>query len=86
MKEENKEVEHSPEYLERVELIRLDKELAEMRHKFKMEELMTERENTRIFHEKELEKIRIKSAEIRRSQERKEHQHFANDYVKGMGQ
>jgi hypothetical protein len=49
-----------------------EKELIELRHKYKVEELAIERENNRLFHERELEKIRIKSAEIFRSQVRKE--------------
>lgn len=78
----DKDKEHSPEFLERSELIRLDRENLELKHKFKMEELAFERENTKIFHEKELERIRIKSAEIRRSAERRENSDFARSYHK----
>lgn len=48
------------------------KELIELKHKYKIQELEYERESNRIFHEKELERIRIKSAEIRKQQERKQ--------------
>ncbi len=46
------------------------KELIELKHKYKMEELAYERENNKLFHENELTRIRIKSAEIKRTQER----------------
>lgn len=49
-----------------------EKQIVELKHKYKMQELEYERETNRLFHERELERIRIKSAEIRRSQERKE--------------
>ncbi len=49
----------------------LEKELVELKHKFKMEELKFMRENDRLHHERELERGRIKSAEIRKSQMRK---------------
>jgi len=39
-------------------------------HKFKIEELEYQRESNRLFHEREMERGRIKSAEIRRSQMR----------------
>ena len=70
---EVKEEKHSREYLERAELQAKDKEMLEIKHKNKMEELAYERENARLFHQQELEKIRIKSAEIRRSQERNQY-------------
>jgi hypothetical protein len=40
-------------------------------HKFKMEELEYQRESNRLFHEREMERGRIKSAEIRKMQMRK---------------
>lgn len=46
------------------------KDLIELRHKYKMEELAYERENAKLAHDLQLEVIRIKSAEIRRSQAR----------------
>jgi hypothetical protein len=49
----------------------LEKELIELRHKYKMEEFAEERRNVLYSHEKELEKIRIKSAEIKRGLEMK---------------
>ena len=42
------------------------------RHKFNMEELKFARESERIRHEHELERQRIKTAEIRKAQERKD--------------
>ena len=48
----------------------------EIRHKNRMEELVYERETNRIHHEQSLEKIRIKSAEIRKSQMRRDGEAF----------
>ena len=42
------------------------------KHKMKMEELAFMRESDRLHHEREKERQRIKSAEIRRMQERKD--------------
>lgn len=60
--------------------IELEKEVIELRHKYKMKELEYERETNRLFHEKELERIRIKSAEIKRTQQRKELQRMGEGY------
>lgn len=49
------------------EEIKLLDKLEDKKHKNKMEELTRELENARIFHDLELQRIRIKSAEIRRS-------------------
>lgn len=53
-------------YTERKKLIELERENIELKHKCKMEELATERENARLFHERELERGRIKRAEERK--------------------
>jgi len=53
-----------------MEEINLEK-IIELKHKYRMEELEFERENKRIAHELDLETIRIKAAEIKRSQERR---------------
>jgi hypothetical protein len=50
-----------------LEVLQLKLELEEKRHKNKMEELATELLNAKIIFDLELQKIRIKSAEIRRS-------------------
>jgi len=42
------------------------------KHDMKMEELKFKRESERIYHEHEMERGRIKSAEIRKMQMRKE--------------
>ena len=49
-----------------------------------MKELEYSRESSRMFHERELERIRIKSAEIRKSQERKIQEQYARDYSKNL--
>ena len=49
-----------------------EKEIIELKHKYKMEELEFERENSRRYHEQNLERMRIKTAEIRKSQMYKE--------------
>lgn len=55
------------------------KNIIELKHKYKMEELEAERKNIQLQHDLQLEVIRIKSAEIRRSQERKDFQRFSGD-------
>ena len=50
---------------------------AELLHKLRMEELKYVRETERLKHEWELERQRIKSAEIRKTYERKANQKFA---------
>lgn len=72
----------SENFIERKQLILLDRENMELKHKFKMKELAMERKNNMLFHEKELERIRIKSAEIRRQQERKGNLNFMQSYSK----
>ena len=49
-----------------------DKEFLELKHKYKMEELLTDRANIQLMHDLQLEVIRIKSAEIKRSQQRQD--------------
>lgn len=69
--------EQSREFKERTQLIKLQREadreklkgmreLEELKFNRKMEILRTERENTRLFHENELERGRIKRAEERK--------------------
>jgi len=58
------------------------KTLIELKHKYKMQELEYHRENDHIHHERELERGRIKSAEIRKAQERKSWQKFGEGYQK----
>lgn len=48
------------------------KELIELKHSYMMKELQYERESARRFHELALTRMRIKIAEIRKSQLRKE--------------
>lgn len=80
--EENKEFKeegHSREFLERKELVLLDRANIELKHKYKMEELEFDRESSRKFHEHQKEMQRIKSAEIQKSQQRREfnyHKHW----------
>lgn len=49
------------------EVINLRADLELKKHGYKMEQLKTELLNAKIIHDLELQKIRIKSAEIRRS-------------------
>lgn len=62
----------SKEFLERRELMRLQREADKEKHDWKMEELQYQRESEDRHHNHELERGRIKSAEIRKMQERKE--------------
>jgi len=61
----------SKEFSERRTLIELQEEMDCKKHQRKMLELEFMRESNRIFHEQELERNRIKSAEIRKTQMRK---------------
>lgn len=67
----------SQEFLERKELTDLDLKISKKKHEMKMEELKFARESDRLHHERELERGRIKSAEIRRTLRHKEEmRHF----------
>ena len=64
--------EDSRECKERKELIRLQRVADKERHGFKMEELKFIRESEATRHDLDLQRQRIKSAEIRRASERRE--------------
>lgn len=51
----------------RIKVMNLQAEVDAKKHGYKMEEFTRELENARILHDLELQRIRIKSAEIRRS-------------------
>jgi len=57
----------SQDFLERKKLIEMQKELEKYKHKLAMDELEFRRENDRKHHERELERGRIKSAEIKKT-------------------
>lgn len=61
----------SKEFEERKELMELQKNYDLEKHNFKMKELEFSRESDRLHHEREMERQRIKSAEIRKMQMRK---------------
>ncbi len=52
------------------------------RHKMTMKELSYRRESDKIRHDQELTRQRIKTAEIKRTQERKANRDFADGYHK----
>ena len=64
-------VSKSKEFLEKktIEKLKIDRE--NLMHKFRMEELQFGRDSEEIKHQHEMERQRIKSAEIRKMQERK---------------
>lgn len=64
-------VKESQEFKERKEILKMEKAHTLLRHDLKAKRLEFERENARLFHEQALTRERIKSAEIRKSQERK---------------
>lgn len=72
MKTENPKKDNSSEFVEKKELIALDSKAFEERHNMKMKELGYIRATERLKHDWEMERNRIKSAEIRKSQMRKE--------------
>jgi len=57
---------------EKEDLTKLQMKGDKERHKMKMLELEYQRESEKIHHDHEMERQRIKSAEIRKMQERKE--------------
>jgi len=57
---------------EKGDLTKLQMKADKERHKMKMMELEYQRESEKIHHDHEMERQRIKSAEIRKTQERKE--------------
>ena len=61
----------SQDFKERKDILKIEKEHILLKHNLKAQRLEFERENARRFHEQALERERIKSAEIRKSQERK---------------
>ena len=67
-----KKVEQSREFRERKELIELQRKTDLTKHEYKMREFVFLRESEKIKHELELERGRIRNAEIRKNQERKE--------------
>ena len=71
-KKENKST-PSKDFLERKELIDLDLRNLQEKHKLKMKELEFMRESDRLHHERELERGRIKTAEIRKTIMRKQY-------------
>lgn len=62
-KKQEKEINASKEFIERMELIKAQKEVDRVKHLFKMEELRFERESSNIIHEQILERGRISRAE-----------------------
>ena len=61
----------SKELKERKEISKIRKDFLLLEHDLKMERLRYERKSTEVFHDLALQRERIKSAEIRKSQERK---------------
>ena len=64
------------------ELLLLERRNNEIKHEQKMKELEFIRESENIRHNLELERQRIKSAEIRKSMERKSWEKFGENYIK----
>jgi hypothetical protein len=82
----NDDMIYSQTYLEKKKLIEMQMEADLSKHNMKMEELQTEKENSKLFHEREMERIRVKSAEIRKQQERKGDFGFMNNYSRDLQQ
>ena len=67
------EKEESKEFKERRALILLQSEQEDKKFKQKMDLILAERENNRLFHERELERGRIKNAEQRKLMQEKDY-------------
>jgi len=72
----------SDEFKERKALIELQHKYDVEKHQMWMEGLKFQRETAKITHDDEMTRQRIKSAEIRRTQERRANRHFAENYHK----
>jgi hypothetical protein len=70
------------EFKERKALLVLQNKFDKEKHENWMEALKYQRESALINHGHEMERQRIKSAEIRKMQERKSNRHFAENYHK----
>jgi len=62
----------SEEFLERKALLDLEKEIVELRHEYKMQELKLQREISRSEHLERMSEIRLKNRNIQRSIEDKD--------------
>jgi len=61
----------SQEYKERKELLELKQKLEQEKHQYILAQLMFQRKTNEIYHQQSLERLRIKSAEIKKTQMRK---------------
>lgn len=67
-----KKSEPSQEFLERKALFEFEKEIVELRHQYKMEELKVQREISIADHKDRMSEIRLKNRNIQRSIEEKD--------------
>ena len=81
MPKNNKVSTYSKEFTERKELIELQRKYDIEKSERGLEELKFRRESNLLFHTMELERQKIKSAEIKKTQQRKD-QRFADNYGK----
>ena len=70
----------SKEFEERKALIELQEKMDVEKHQRRMDELKFMRESEKIHHDHEMERGRIKSAEIRKMQDRKELMRMGRQY------
>jgi len=71
----------SQEFIERTKLMELQRKYDLKKHEFKMQELNYIRETDKKRHEQDLERGRIKSAEIRKMQERRSRNQDLQQYA-----
>lgn len=71
---------HSQEFEEKQEILKLQDHYDQEKHKRWMEGLMFQRESDKLHHEREMERQRIKTAEIKKMQERKANHQFMREY------
>jgi len=60
-------IKESQSFIEKKKIIEMQRELAKFQHKLTMDDLIYRRESDRIHHERELERGRIKSSEIKKT-------------------
>ena len=70
----------SKEFSERKELMKLQSEYDIEKHERSMTELKFRRETNALHHDNEMQRQRIKTAEIKKMQQRKADQRFAEGY------
>lgn len=66
---------HSREFLEKKECLLIERQIIELRHRYKMEELEFERSSMELRHQFTLKEIHVKSKSVQRARQSYQIQH-----------